>query len=316
MSAAEDSVFSQYVPGFTANLNLYPQQTQTRLLDAVDNDLAYPVPGEMFNADDVLPSDPEAIATRVPVTPDKFPQYARRVGAFVGFNDSAWFPIRDKVRELEDPTSKVMMSLTAGRWRAVDSMILVNALGNAMSKPDNTGTFTTNPFPSAQIIGEQDQTFKHDAETLPAPGNDYGLSVGKLIEAGKMLDEGELEGERYVAFTARQKADLLRSTPVTSKFYTEMQALNDGKLTEFLGFKLRRVSAKLVPSFVNTNTNTVRQVMAWVDRAIVYRGRPIVVARIGERQDRGYTPQAYYELEHGCVRHYDVGVVQINCAEV
>ena len=81
MATNEDTVLSQYVPGFRANLNLAPQQTDTRLLGRVDGDLTYDTPGQMFNADDVQrTSDPEIIVTRVPDTPDKFPGFTRRVG--------------------------------------------------------------------------------------------------------------------------------------------------------------------------------------------------------------------------------------------
>ena len=113
----EDTVLSQYAQGFKANLNLAPQQKDSRLFGAVDGDMAYDTPGMMFNADDVGVSDPEPIVSRVPNTPDKFLAMTRRVGYFQPFHDAAWCDSLDKAREFTDPTSKYKEALMAGRFR-------------------------------------------------------------------------------------------------------------------------------------------------------------------------------------------------------
>jgi hypothetical protein len=310
----EDTVLSQYVPGFRANLNLAPQQTDTRLLGAVDGELMYDTPGQMFNADDVMPSDPEDVTSRVPNTPDKFPGFTRRVGMFVPYQDAAWLDNVDMARELIDPTNKVMASLVAGRWRKVDSAIVNAALGSAYSKLDETGTITTTPLPAAQVVASNDVSYKHDAETVPSDGSAYGMSVGKLIHAGALLDESELEGERWLAWTSSQKADLLRRTPATSRYYNEVMALQDGKIDTFMGFRLIRLPKKRLP-FTGVATNPTRQCVAWITDAIVYRGRKITDASIRKRPDKSDTPQAFYKAEHGAVRRYDVAVVEIDCIE-
>ncbi len=311
----EDSVLSQYVPGFRANLNMAPQQTMTKLLDKVDGDLNYDAAGEMFNADDLLPSDPEDNNSRVPNTPDKFLGFTRRVGAFLGFHDSAWFPIRDKVRELEDPTSKAMMNLNAGRWRRTDSAIITAGLGNATNKNDNTGSYTTTALPAGQLVSSVDVSEAHDAEVVPTDGSDYGMAVGKLIHAGLLLDDSELEGERFLAWSSQQKADLLRRTPATSRYYAEVMALNAGTIDHFMGFTIVQLPKSRVPLYVNGNAHNIRSCMAWIKPAIIYKGRPIVNVSIKERADKGNTPQAYYSAEHGAVRRYDKAVVQIDCKE-
>lgn len=319
----EQTVLSQYNQGFKANLNLSPQQTDTRLLSCVDGDLNYDVPGMMFNADDVLASDPEDVTTRVPNTPDKFPGFTRRVGSFTPFQDAAWLDNVDKARELVDPTSKVMMSLSAGRWRKVDTNILgatgVNGglLGNAGNKNDQTGTITYTALPAAQIVAASDVQFVHDAEVVPTDGSDYGMSVGKILHAGYLLDESELEGARYLALSSQQKADMLRSTPVTSRYYAEVLALQSDQLDSFLGFKIVRFQKARIPSFVSGHGDgsPTRQCVAWIERALVYRGRPITDAMIWRRPDKSNTPQAFYKAEHGSVRHYDTAVVEIDCFE-
>lgn len=317
MSTNEDTILSQYVPGFRANLNLAPQQTDTKLLYAVDSDLAYDTPGQMFNADDVQPSDPEDISTRVPDTPDKFVAMTRRVGMFQPFQDAAWLDNVDKARELVDPTNKVMMALVAGRWRKVDVTILGAAIGNALSKADASGTLTNNALPAGQVVASTDQTFKHDAEDLPTAGNQYGMSVAKLLHAKYLLDEGELEGERFLALGSQQLTDLLRETPVTSRFYADVQALVQGKLSSFLEFNIIRLKSSRLSSAGagHDGTSPIRQCVAWVKDAILYRGRPITDARIRIRPDKSDTPQAFYKTEHGAVRRYDKSVVEIDCYE-
>jgi hypothetical protein len=312
MPEIQDTELSQYVPGFVANLNLQPQQAATRLLSGVDSDLSYAEPGQMFNADDVGTSDPEDVNTRVPDTPDKFIGQARRVGFFSGYHDSCWFDSADKVREITDPTNTKMRALMAGRWRKVDDCIIAAAFGaaNVITAP-NTAPSTV-AFPTgSQTIAANDVTYAHDDEVVPTDASDYGLSIGKLIHAGLILEASELDGDMYLALSAKQKADLLRRTPATNQFYSDVKALVAGTLTNFLGFNILR-SERLL------KTGNNRRVIAWKKPALVYRGRSIDGgnASIHIRNDKARTPQAYYRTEHGCLRRYDTGVVEILCKEV
>lgn len=310
MSTAEDTVLSQFVPGFRANLNLAPQQTDTRLLSAVDGDLSYDTPGQMFNADDVGVSDPEDVTTRVPETPDKFVGMTRRLGIFKPFQDAAWLDNVDKARELQDPTSTVMQSLMAGRWRKVDSCIITQMLGNAYSKADDTGTLTANALPAGQVIAANDVTMSHDGEIVPTDASDYGMSVGKFIRANMLLDDSDLEGERHAALGPQQIADLLRRTPVTSVYYAEVKALVAGTVNTFLGFNIHKLPRKRIPI-----TGVNRRCPFWIKPAVVYKSRPITEARIAIRHDRSDTPQAFYKTEHDAVRRYDLGVVEVQAKE-
>ncbi len=311
----ETSELSQYVPGFVANLNLAPQQTDTKLLGAVMSDLSYGVKGEMFNADDVHETEPEDVQTRVADTPDKFIGATRRVGFFSEFHDSAWFDKVDEVKEITDPTSTKMASLMAGLNRKRDQRIYQAGLGNAFEKPDNTDTFTTVPLPAGQIIAANDVSYAHQDEVVPGAGADYGLGIGKLIHAGLLLDESEVEGERFLLYSSKQKADLLRTTPATNRFYTEVQALNAGKINQFLGFTfIQMATARMTRAVALSGAK--RKCMAWVKPALVYKGRSITQASIAIRPDKSHTPQAYYKAQHGASRRYDKGVVEIDCTEV
>jgi Phage capsid protein len=310
---AENTELSQYVPGFTANLNLAPQQTDSKLVNAVESELNYSTPGTMFNADDVGQSDPEDDTTRVPDTPDKFLDKTRRVGWFLGFRDSAWLDNVDKAAELVDPTNPTMAALMAGRWRKTDDGIMGALLGPAYEKADENSPPTPVAFPSANVIAANDVTHAHQDENVPGGGADYGMSVGKLIYASEILDEAELEGERYVAMTSVQRSDLLRSTPTTSQYYTDVKALVAGTINEFMGFKFIRLPKKRVLTV--DGSPAIRRCVAWIKPALIYKARTIENASIRIRHDKSDTPQAFYRAQHGGVRRYDAGVVEIRAKE-
>ena len=312
----EDTVLSQYVPGFKANLNLAPQQTDCRLLPACDGELAYDVPGQMFNADDVQLSDPEDIVTRVPNTPDKFIAMIRRVGYFVPYQDAAWLDKVDIARELVDPTGKVMMALMAGRWRKVDRAIIAGLLGNAYSLTAPNTAPTASGLPAAQLVANNDVLYQHDAEVLPTNSSSYGMSVAKIIHAGLILDDSNMVGERFLAIGPAQKADLLRRTPVTSRYYNDVTALIKGEIDNFLGFNIIRLPRLQMTGVLGFDgVNYDRYCPAWIKDAVVYKSRPVEEATIMRRPDKSNTPQAFYKTEHGAVRRYDTAVVQISCYE-
>lgn len=306
MSNDANTVLARYVPGFKANLNLSPQQTKSHLLDAVDADLNYSEPGEGFNLDDIGETEPEDVATRVPDTPDKFIGGRRRVANFTEFHDSAWLDNVDKAKLLEDPTNTTMAALMAGRWRKADAKIIQAGLGLTFEKDADTGALLPISLPATQIVAANSILRAHDAEKVPSDGSDYGMSIGKLIEANALLDESELEGDRFVTLTSDEIASLLQRTPTTNNNYAEVKALHDGSIDHILGFKVKRLAKKRVP-IVGGN----RRLMAWIKGAISYRGRTVTNARISIRADKSDTPQAFYKTSHAAGRRYDEAVVEI-----
>lgn len=305
MSAAEDSIPSHYVQGFRANLNLLPQQMNSRLIGCVDADLSYSEPGTSFNADDIGASQPARVTTRVPDSPEGFVEQVRRGGHFEAFADGKFVDDLDKARELSDPTNSVMQSMMAGKNRYMDDKIVDVMFGTAYSGQTLT---TANAFPSSQIIAAADRQNLHDAEVVAGSGA-LGLTVGKIITAGQMLDATELEGERYFAITSYEKAQLLASTPVTSSDFQSVKALVAGTIDSLYGFKF--VRTERLPVAAN-----VTSCAAWVKPAIAYRARTIQNAWIDRRKDKSGRWYAYYETEHAGVRRYDTGVVQVLCSRV
>jgi hypothetical protein len=86
-----------------------------------------------------------------------------------------------------------------------------------------------------------------------------GLTLAKISQAKKLLDEAEVEdGERYFVHSAQQLQDMLLVDKMTSEDYASVKALVDGKIDRFLGFKFVRTE------LLSRNTSTdIRTCFAW-----------------------------------------------------
>ena len=312
-----------YVPGFQANLNLSPQQTRSRLLQAVDSDLAYATKGTFFNVDDVGTADPADVTARVPDSPDGFVDLTRRFGAFKGFADGRYIDSEDLTRELEDPTSRTMQAMMAGLARKRDVAIIQGIAGPYQYQDQNQNYLTG--APNANVIASNDST-AHEAENIAAVQNQatggYGLTLGKLIDAKMNLDNAEIDeatpgdapSNYYYACTANQIRDLMLSVPATSNFYNDVRALNAGTISYFFGFNFIRLPT--APAYNPLpKVNYTRKTYAWIKQAVSYRGRTIENTQVARRADKSFRWYAYYESEHGAVRRYDGGVYEVDCDE-
>lgn len=300
----EATIEQHHVAGFRANLNLTPRQMTSRLIGAVDADLAYSEPGKSFNCDDIGVSVPHAVTTRVPDSPEGFLENIRRGGHFSAFADGKFIDSLDKARMLSDPSNKTMAAMMAGKQLFFDDKIIDGLFGTTYSGETLT---TANTFPAAQIIAVDDRQNLHDAETVAASGN-LGLTIGKIITAGEMLDASELEGERIFAFGRKEKSQLLASTPATSSDYNAVKALVNGTINEFYGFRFIRTERLPVAS-------SIRACAAWIKPAIEFKAREIETAKITQRADKSYRWYAYYESEFAVARRYDSAVVKVLCSE-
>lgn len=304
---------NHYVPGFTANLELLPQQKNSRLIQCVDSDLSYGVAGKLFNADDVDTDEPRDISTRIPDSPEGQNDHMRRVGFFRGFHDGRF--IQDDlegVRRLTDPTDKIMSAMMAKKWVKHDRLIIATFDGPSYNGENGTDVQS---FPSSQIIGADDRDFLHDAESVAASG-DLPITVGKLIKTGVLLDESEIDEEedggdglkRFFVWGPRQKGQLLSSTPSTSSDYSTVKALVKGEIDEAFGFTF-------INSLKLTKTGNNRRCFGFIKKAVQFKARTIQKAWIRPRDDKSGRMYAYYETEHGALRRYDKGVVAVDCKE-
>lgn len=79
--------------------------------------------------------------------------------------------------------------------------------------------------------------------SIAAGGTQF--TVAKLREASKILtDRGVDEGDRYIAFTAEDRQNLLGEEEATSSDYNTIKALVNGQIDSFVGFKFKVIESR------------------------------------------------------------------------
>lgn len=289
---------------FAQTMRMVPQTLKSTLRPCV-NSLSNFVPakGKMFTFDFQGKTEPQRKVGRAPQTPDKFLEEKRRVGFLHTYNDSAWLDTEDKRSKIHDPTSGTMAALIAGRERQADRIIM--ELFTSPAREGETGENVIT-FPSGNIIAVDDNKYyKGKADGAVAPlAADRPLTPAKLRHARKKLGNSLIQGQRFVAVTEEDLANLLTSDELTNADYNKVQALVDGEIDNWLGFTFKR----LADEFFNLDENGNRIIPTWIQDGIEYRETDLVAAKITTRADRSHTEQAYYEFEAGGGRVYDNAV--------
>ena len=234
-----DTVPEHYVTEFTSNWISRVQQSESRLGDFVT--------WEDFNGsrkryDRIDQIAAQAIAarkaaTRVTDASDDF----RWCTAQAYDSTQTLDEFDDKqLGNLVLPTSDYIMQHAKEYHRTYDDMTWAAAIGNAIS--GDNGLATT-ALPAAQ--------------KLTTGG---ALTVEKLIEAGRVLDEADLDNNegRVITWTAKMKAQLLRTAKATSSDYVgQIQSLVSGDIDHLVGFKFRQIQRLPVVS------GTTKKMIGW-----------------------------------------------------
>lgn len=307
MAGNEDTIPSQYVQAFEANMGLMPQQMDSRLVGRVDSNLNFTKPGDMFNADDLgKGSGPQEIQDRFGVSPEGTPMRRRRVGFFVPYDDGQWLDDVDQAKSLSDLSNPTLQDMQAGHERFRDLAIIAAAGGNAREGRNGE---TSVALPASQLIAVNSWAYS-DISLAAAPTGNAPLTLSKLTEANVRLKKAEIQnaGEMTMVTSATQLGNLLRDKTITSADYNAVKALINGEINSFMGFTF--IQTELLPLAAGIRTS-----YAFVKKAIMYRGRKLQEVTVTKRPDRKFNWYAYYKGMHGAVRRYDEGVVAIACTE-
>lgn len=153
------------------------------------------------------------------------------------------------------PTSPVIEAHAMAYRRKCDELIAAAAVGTAYTGEDGV---TPVSLPSSQQVAV-------DYVETGSPANS-GLTIAKLRRAMFILDDAEVDEdeERFLVAGPKQKEELLRTTEVTSKDYNTVQALVEGRIDTFMGFKFRWSKRTVL----NTSTD-IRTCFAYVKSGIV-----------------------------------------------
>jgi hypothetical protein len=187
-----------------------------------------------------------------------------------------------------------MRAAYARKW---DDIVIASFFGTAQTGKNGA---TTTSFPAGQQVSAS-------AGAAAATG----LNVEKLIQARQLLVQAEvdLRSEKpYIAVTARQISDLLRTTEVTNADYAGLKRLESGEVDTFMGFRFIRSERLLL------NGSNQTRCPVWVPSAIVLGTWNGLETRIGERPDKKYINQVYMRATLGATRTQETKVVEIPCA--
>jgi arsenate reductase-like glutaredoxin family protein len=206
----------------------------------------------------------------------------------------------DRIRMLIDPSSPYSQNAAYALGRKMDDVILDAAFGTVYT--GKTGA-TTVTFPNTQQIAVD--------YVESGSATNSGLTIAKLRKAKEILDKNEVDPteRRYIAVTAKQVTDLLKTTEVSSADYNTVRALVQGELNTFMGFEFVRTE------LVRTNASNYRRVLVWAQSGLLLAVGQDIVTDIGPRRDKRNSTQVYVSASFGATRMEEEKVVEIICAE-
>ncbi len=250
------------------------------------------IEGEYLYWERIGPSEAIDIPGRHSDTPNIEVDHSRRRSSTT---PKVWATLLDRAdqgRMLVDPKGPYQETGRMAMARAKDRIIIAALGGSAWTGKNGT---TEVALPAAQKIA----------------AGAVGLTIAKILTVIEMfgLADVDEEIEKFIVASPQQKTNLLNTTEVTSKDYNTVQALVDGKLKEFLGFKF-------IWSTLLTKTSTSRFCYAYTKNAIGYGNLEEITVRLSERADKNYAWQPYVSMDMGASRIEDALVIEIECTEV
>ena len=167
------------------------------------------------------------------------------------------------------------------------------------------GTYTVNNSQTAAsgiIAGVGQQVAVNHA----GGGSNTSMTIAKIREAKRILDLNEAPAEdRILVVSAKEIADLLATSEVTSNLFNSVRALVDGDVNHFLGFNVIRT--ELLPVASNIRS------------CIAYQKNSAVFVDGGKKSYMDVLPTQSHALQIrstaviGASRLLENGVVKISC---
>lgn len=283
---------------YKANVTFALQQKGSRLRPCVRVETQN---AEFDFYDEIGAVDAAEVLTRHADTPLMNTPHTRRRVSLRDFDWADLIDKPDKVRILIDPTSSYAQSAVWAMGRKMDDLLLEAAFGSAWTGKTGATEIT---FPGTQSIAIN--------YVESGAATDSGLTIAKLRKAKEMLDAAEVDPdeERFIALTAKQVTDLLRTTEVTSSDYNTVKALVEGKIDTFMGFKFVRTERVLKGS-----VSTERRLPCWVKSGLLLAVSYDINVDIGPRRDKRNSIQVYVCMGIGSTRMKEEKVVEIKCKE-
>lgn len=255
--------------------------------------------------------------TRNSDTPNFDIDHTRRMVTTVTRHWGTLVDRKDKLQNIHAPESEYAKAAAMGLGRKKDQVLIAAAFGNAMAGEEGTSAVV---LPNAQKI------------TAVASAAIAFPNAQMIRKAKRTLDAAKIKGKRTIYHAADFLEALLAVTEITSSDYNTIKALAQGELNTFCGFEFKHCEEIAGVEAVdydgatykyNTSTGLYDSggtVLGATDKTalVVCEGGLIrgetqgsFIARVDERNDKGYSGQVYTAIDMGGVRLEDAKILQL-----
>lgn len=197
------------------------------------------------------------------------------------------------------PTGDEVMSFGAAANRTQDDVIISAFFATRFIGENGTDT---DAFPGGQQVAV-DYVYSGSA-------TNSGLTLPKIRQAVRIMNAAEVpKNDRFIAVRARQVDDLLATVEATSRDYSDLMSLKDGRIDYFMGLKW--IDSQRLPWNSGTDVTTVP---VWQKTGIKFAdcGRTVHIDMLPQRQ---HATQLRGVARMGAVRTENERVVSILCDE-
>lgn len=281
---------------FGDNWNHLVQQMDSRLKSRVDR---LPINGKERTISQIASGTMRLITTRNGKTVPSDSTLAKRWVRLQGYDEVTYIDEFDdqSLGDLPAPESAHVQRHAYAANRVCDEVIIAALEGTAYI--GETGTDEVDLTSAQEVI-------------VNFSGSNEGLTLGKVLEAKRILDTNEVEQEgRYLVHSAQQLYDMLANVDqVRSSDYVNVKALVEGTVSRFCGFEW--VMTELLT--LNASTD-VRTVIAYQKKGCVLCMGQERKVKISIRDDLNETIQVRTVIQLGATRTEEERVVLIYCDE-
>ena len=290
-----DTQSNVYAQAYSANIMQLAQAKYSKLMPLCF--MKPGVKGKTFFQDQIGKWAMSTKGGRNVQTPNNDPNFGRRMGTMVDYQDNRMLDRGDELRMLSDPRSAYTIAAASSLGRQIDVEVANKILATA--KSGETGS--TNVTLGTTSIGA------HVNPSGTTTGTAATLTFARVRNAKRILDLEDVEMEdRFAVVGPSQMDQLLNTTQATSSDYAAVKALVRGEIDSWMGFKW-----VMSTNLSSSGTITSCFFMNRYAIALAMGSEPLV--RTDERTDLSYSWQVYYELNIGAVRLEEARVVQMDC---
>ena len=307
-------ITTAFVETYKTNIYMLAQQKEARLASKCRQESQG---SEQDFYERIGTVDAQKIVDRHGDTPQMNVPHSRRAVTLEDAEFADLIDKMDRVRLLINPDDAYVKAAVNALNRYKDDVFIGAALGIARSGKKAEVQI---PLPNEQKIGATDGT------------QSSGLNVFTLTLVQEKFDAADVDEDmrRYIAYSAKQKQNMLNQEKVTSADYNTIRALVKGEINTFMGFEFVRserlpVTLSAISTFnpatgeITGGGDTIaagaRRCIAWIEDGVVFATGQDIVTRITERDDKRYSTQIYASQSVGGTRLEEVKVIEVLCAE-